>query len=151
VDEANQALVGPTVPVDLQSGGLMSTLMLVFGWLVAVFFGLLELSILLWLWRDPSRLNGLISEIGSGAGGPAKASLSRFQFLVFTFVIGMSFFLIVVGNSPLRFPQVPSGVFALLGVSGGAYVVSKGIQKAPDAAGDAERTEAGGATAGTES
>jgi hypothetical protein len=118
----------------------MSTLMLVFGWLVAVFFGLLELLILLWLWRDPNRLNGLINEVGSGAGGAAKASLSRFQFLVFTFVIGMSFFLIVVGNSPLRFPEVPSGVFALLGVSGGAYVVAKGIQKAPGPSGEAGRT-----------
>ncbi len=101
----------------------MGTLTQVFGWVIAVFLGLLELLILFWLWRNPRVLEGLISEPGKD-----KASLSRFQFLVFTFVIAMSFYLIVISATPPAFPEVPAGVWGLLGVSGGSYVVSKGIQ-----------------------
>lgn len=74
-----------------------------------------------------------------------NASLSRFQFLLFTFVIASSYFLVVVwgltdpvgikaagdaiaaGKSLL--PDVPSGVLGLIGISGGSYVIAKGIQK----------------------
>ena len=108
----------------------MTILTLAVGWITAGFLALLELYVLWWLWNHPDSLKGIISEgdLPTG-GGSGKASLSRFQFLIFTFVIAMSFILIVVGNSPLAFPEVPSGVFALLGVSGGSYVVSKAIQK----------------------
>ena len=58
------------------------------------------------------------------------ASLSRFQFLVFTFVIAMSLFLVIVGKAPPDFPpDIPPEILALLGISGGSYVISKGIQK----------------------
>jgi hypothetical protein len=40
----------------------------------------------------------------------------------------MSLFLIIVSNQPLKFPDVPGGILALLGISGGSYVVAKGIQ-----------------------
>lgn len=52
--------------------------------------------------------------------------MSRFQLLIFTFVIAMSLFLMVANN--MKFPEIPNGVWALLGISGGSYVVSKGIQ-----------------------
>jgi uncharacterized BrkB/YihY/UPF0761 family membrane protein len=58
------------------------------------------------------------------------ASLSRFQFLVFTFVIAMSLFLIIVSTK--SFPTIPGAILALLGISGGSYVVSKGIQTSRD-------------------
>ena len=108
----------------------MTTLTLVVGWLLVGFLAALEVFVLWWLWKHPDSLRGIISEGDpSSKGGTGKASLSRFQFLVFTFVIAMSFVLIVVGGPTLRFPDVPNGVFALLGVSGASYVVSKGIQK----------------------
>jgi len=54
------------------------------------------------------------------------ASTSRFQLLIFTFVIGLSFVLIVACEC--KFPDVPANVLALLGVSASTYGVSKGIQ-----------------------
>jgi len=65
-------------------------------------------------------ISQLLSEDGGGA------SMSRFQLLIFTFVIGLSFFLIVVCKC--EFPAVPSNVLALLGISATTYGVSKGIQ-----------------------
>jgi len=57
---------------------------------------------------------------------PGKASMSRFQLLVWTMVIGFAFLFLVIKNT--EFPQM-GNVLALLGISGGTYVVSKGIQK----------------------
>ncbi len=99
----------------------MNQLALTFGILLAVFLGGLEALLLWFIWKDKINLSFLVSEKGGAA------SLSRFQFLIFTFVIAMSFFL-VVANDPTGLPDVPSGVFALLGISGGSYVISKGIQ-----------------------
>jgi hypothetical protein len=62
----------------------------------------------------------LLSESGGGA------SMSRFQLLIFTFVIALSFLLIVISNA--KFPEVPADVLALLGISATTYGVSKGIQ-----------------------
>jgi hypothetical protein len=66
--------------------------------------------------------------------------MSRFQLLIFTFVIALSFFLVVIGHGSAdakdpnchscpAFPtQVPGSVLALLGISASSYLVSKGIQ-----------------------
>ena len=75
------------------------------------------------------------------------ASTSRFQFVIFTFVIASSYFLAVAwmlttddaikqglaevikaGN--FKLPDIPTNVLGLIGISGGSYVISKGIQKA---------------------
>lgn len=53
------------------------------------------------------------------------ASMSRFQLLIFTFVIALSFFVLVAKTGTL--PQVPADVLALLGISATTYGVSKGI------------------------
>lgn len=61
-----------------------------------------------------------------------QASLSRFQFLIFTFVIAASLILLVVkglSSECPTFPTIDSGVWALLGISGASYVTSKGVQK----------------------
>lgn len=81
-------------------------------------------------------LSGLLSESDTN-----KASMSRFQLLVFTFVIALSFFLIVISNVKIvqgttrtnssnvpELPDVPSGVLAVLGISASSYAVSKAIQ-----------------------
>jgi hypothetical protein len=65
-------------------------------------------------------ISTLLTEHGGGA------SMSRFQLLIFTFVIALSFFLIVVCEC--KFPEVPANVLALLGISATTYGVSKGIQ-----------------------
>src|SRR5262244_4660999 len=55
------------------------------------------------------------------------ASMSRFQLLIFTFVVAISFLLIVVSSH--NFPtDIPAGVLTLLGISASTYAVSKGIQ-----------------------
>lgn len=100
-----------------------TTLALVIGWMLAVFIGLLGLNILWLIVRGRIDLTNLISEPNG------HASLSRFQFLIFTFVIALSLFLIIVAKTSPGFPDtIPGGILALLGISGGSYVVSKGIQ-----------------------
>lgn len=99
----------------------LKILELAVGWVLVVFVGLLELLILWKIWVGDIDLNKLISE----ANG--DASLSRFQFLIFTFVISMSLFLVVVSSGPAFPAEIPAGIFVLLGISGGSYVVSKGI------------------------
>ena len=65
-------------------------------------------------------LRGLISE-PDDAGG--KASLSRFQFLIFTFVIAGLYLLLSIEAG--TFVDIPGNVLLLLGISSGSYVVSK--------------------------
>jgi|SRR5271166_197231 len=96
------------VKLALSYAGLV--LLFLFGFLIlaAIASGKIDISLLL-------------AESGGGA------SMSRFQLLIFTFVIGLSFFLIVVSTG--KFPDpIPSGVVTLLGVSASTYGVSKGIQ-----------------------
>lgn len=54
-----------------------------------------------------------------------KASLSRFQFLLFTFVIAGLFLLLSVESG--AFVIIPDSVLGLLGISAGSYAISKGI------------------------
>ncbi len=99
----------------------LSTLANVMGWMIAVFIGALEVVILWLIIKGKIDLTRLISEKNG------DASLSRFQFMIFTFVIAMGLFLIIVNKGD--FPeQIPAGIIALLGISGGSYVISKGIQ-----------------------
>jgi amino acid transporter len=59
--------------------------------------------------------------------GAHSASMSRFQLMIFTFVIAISFFLIVANTGD--FPEkIPPEVLTLLGISATTYGVSKGIQ-----------------------
>ncbi len=96
-------------------------------WDLALVFGLFGLTILLYVWRGRIDLARLTS------GKDGSASMARFQLLVFTFVVGISLFLIVV-SSPAAFPDIPPGILALLGISSGMYAVGKGIQTAGETA-----------------
>ena len=60
-------------------------------------------------------------------GGAAKASLSRFQFLIFTFVIAGLFLMLSIETG--AFVDIPQNVLLLLGISGGSFLVSKGVGK----------------------
>jgi hypothetical protein len=113
---------------------------LVFGWIIAILMGGFGAIILWKMARNRIDLKELIDEPGGGA------SLSRFQFLVFTFVIALSYFLLVVeflASDPLHFelPNIAGGALALLGISSGSYVLAKGIQSA--SGGDEAETDKG--------
>jgi uncharacterized BrkB/YihY/UPF0761 family membrane protein len=126
----------------------LQILTLAVGWVFLVFVGVLELLILWKMYKGTIDLTKLISEENG------DASLSRFQFLIFTFVISMSLFLVIVSAKDVpAFPTtIPAGIFALLGISGGSYIISKGIQgnkeieknKASKASGNAGGAGTGG-------
>ena len=99
-------------------------------------YGFLALTIILLgfagviLWkiiRNDIRLEGLISEPPDPENPklPPKASLSRFQFLLFTFVIAGLYLLLCIEAG--TFIEIPTNVLGLIGISGGSFVVSKGI------------------------
>ena len=100
----------------------MQTLALVMGWIIAILLGCFAAVIIFEILIGRIELKYLIS-------GPPdnNASLSRFQFLIFTFVIAMGLFLIMVSTNPPSFPAIPGGILALLGISGGSYVTAKGV------------------------
>lgn len=101
-------------------------LALTMGWILAVIVAGFGIVILRKVFKNEINLERLISDENG------HASLSRFQFLIFTFVIALSLFLVTVANKD--FPTVETGVFILLGISGGSYVTSKGIQSGRDTA-----------------
>jgi hypothetical protein len=93
-------------------------------YIICVFLGLIALKILVMVWRDEIDLTSVISE----ANG--DASMSRLQLLIFTFVIAISFFYLVLKAS--IFPGIPDGVLTLLGISASTYAVGKGISYSRD-------------------
>jgi len=116
----------------------MSSLELLLGYMICGVIGLFALAVLWRIATGQINLDLLISE-KSG-----EASMSRFQLLILTFVVGLSFFLIVVSNARIlesspaanrtsapsgpSLPDVPGGVLGLLGISASSYTVSKAIQ-----------------------
>jgi hypothetical protein len=100
----------------------MDLLSIVAGWILAIFVGAAGALVLWKVVVGDIKLDKLISEPNG------DASLSRFQFLIFTFIIAMSVFLLTIRQNPPSFPEIPPGILALLGISAGSYVVAKGIQ-----------------------
>jgi uncharacterized BrkB/YihY/UPF0761 family membrane protein len=96
-------------------------LALVMGWIITVLIAAFALAIIYKMIKGDINLMYLIS------GTDGDASLSRFQFLIFTFVIALGLFLIILSASPPSFPTIPGGILALLGISGGSYVTSKAV------------------------
>jgi hypothetical protein len=91
---------------------------------------MLLLFCLLVLWKiytGKISLDGLLAESnGSGKNGDSgKASLSRFQFLIFTFVIAGLFLLLSIEAG--TFVDIPQNVLILLGISGGTHLVAKSV------------------------
>lgn len=67
-----------------------------------------------------------------------ESSLSRFQFLIFTFTIGFCYMMVMlykisdnVSAQSIALPDA-TGAMGLLGISAGGYVLSKGIQTSGD-------------------
>ena len=62
---------------------------------------------------------------GAASSTASKASLSRFQFLLFTFVVAGLFLLLSIESG--TFVNIPASVLELIGISAATYGVSKGI------------------------
>lgn len=97
------------------------------GWIVVAFvaaFEALTLYAVFQLLKDGVLAGLLIESDGS------KASLARLQALIFTFVVAALFviFSLDIGN----FVEIPESVLGLLGISGGTFLISKGISKEKD-------------------
>jgi hypothetical protein len=87
------------------------------------------------LWKIYSgdiSLEDLLSELPTGDKPvkDCKASLSRFQFLIFTFVIAGLYLLLSIEAG--TFVNIPQNVLWLLGISGGTYAASKRINPSPN-------------------
>jgi hypothetical protein len=102
-------------------------LALLAGLVVVIFAGWLAATLLFRMSSDKRKDRIDLSRIISEPTG--EASLSRLQLLIFTFVIALSLFLIVVGHTPPAWPdKFPPEILTLLGISGSSYLVSKAIQ-----------------------
>jgi len=97
----------------------MNTALTVLIYVVAAFLALLQAILILKMWRGEIDLKDLISD------GDHQASLSRFQFLVFTFVIAIGILYLTVKGE--AFPELDQGVLILLGISGASYAIGKSL------------------------
>ena len=97
--------------------------------IISIIVLLFAFTVLWKIWNDDISLKGLLTEMPppGGAVKDTKASLSRFQMLVFTFVIAGLFMMLSIQAH--GFVEVPQNVLLLLGISGGTYVVSKAVKK----------------------
>jgi hypothetical protein len=114
--------------------------------ILTFFYGLM---VLLYMAAGEIDLSMLLSEPkGTDAqGNPLYgASMSRFQLLIFTFVIALSLLLIIIANGATKFPAIPSEILVLLGISASTYAVGKGIQSS--GSGNGGGGAAGGGAAG---
>jgi hypothetical protein len=92
-----------------------------FGFVLCLFVAALGLAIIWMVFDERINLSSLLSE----ANG--QASMSRFQLLIFTFVIAVGLFALLEKNPNNVFPEIPNGVLTLLGISASTYAVGKGI------------------------
>src|SRR5262245_33256882 len=98
------------------------------GFMVIAFILLGFAAMVLWkIFQNEISITGLLAEPLDPANPAAgvKASLSRFQFLIFTFVIAGLYLLLSIEAG--TFVEVPQNVLVLLGISGGSYVISKTV------------------------
>ena len=95
------------------------------GLVVILFMAALALTVLVLIALGRIDLSRLLSE------KDGDASMSRFQLLVFTFVIAMGLLVGVLETG--RFPELSGEVLGLLGISAGSYVGAKITQKAAEA------------------
>jgi hypothetical protein len=105
---------------DAAASSTAGTLALIAGYLMLILVGFFGLIILVQMARGKIDITEIIEELDGGA------SMSRFQLLVFTFVVALSLVMMIATTG--RLPELPAGLLALLGISGSTYAVSKGIQ-----------------------
>jgi hypothetical protein len=101
-------------------GDPLSRLKIVVGYIILILLFFFGLMVLIAMAMGKIDLSLLLAESGGGA------SISRFQLLLFTIVIAFSLFLLIL--SDMKFPDIPTSILTLLGISASTYAVSKGIQ-----------------------
>lgn len=108
-----------------QANSTFNVLALAAGWVILIFVTLLGAAIVWAMFTGVIDLTKVISEPNG------DASMSRLQLLIFTFVIAVSLFLVIIYNH--GFPPITQGILVLLGISSSSYLVSKGIQFSSEA------------------
>ena len=103
-------------------GDPLYRLKIVVGYVILIILFFFGLMVLIAMASGKIDLSLILAEAGGGA------SISRFQLLLFTIVIAFSLFLMIVSSNPMKFPDIPTGILTLLGISASTYAVSKGIQ-----------------------
>lgn len=119
----------PKGPAKFDPGNAIDFLIIATGYAGIIIVSLFAIAVLWQIMRGNIDLSKLVSE------ADGTASMSRFQLPIFTFVIGFGFILLTIlsfKTSSIGFPTIDPGVMGLLGISGGTYAVSKGIQKSND-------------------
>lgn len=128
---ATVAVVFFVVKDPTEAANAMARLKVVLSYEILILTFFYGLMVLLYMAAGEIDLSMLLSEPkGTDAqGNPLYgASMSRFQLLIFTFVIALSLLLIIIANGATKFPPIPSEILVLLGISASTYAVGKGIQ-----------------------
>jgi uncharacterized membrane protein YgcG len=144
---ATVAVVFFVVKDPTEAANAMARLKVVLSYEILILTFFYGLMVLLYMAAGEIDLTMLLSEPkGTDAqGNPLYgASMSRFQLLIFTFVIALSLLLIIIANGATKFPAIPSEILVLLGISASTYAVGKGIQSSGSASG----SNGGGGAAG---
>jgi uncharacterized membrane protein YgcG len=150
------AVVFFVVKDPTEAANAMARLKVVLSYEILILTFFYGLMVLLYMAAGEIDLSMLLSEPkGTDAqGNPLYgASMSRFQLLIFTFVIALSLLLIIIANGGTKFPAIPSEILVLLGISASTYAVGKGIQSSGPGsgggtAGGTSTSGGGGATSG---
>ncbi len=137
------ALIALTIGIAYLPGSAgFEKLTLVAGYALLIIMFVAGMAVLFHLITGKIDLSSLLEEVDGGA------SMSRFQLLIFTFVIAFSLFMIVASKPPSALPEIPNSVILLLGISGSTYAVSKGIHmgnKDGSGSDDGKKRDDGGA------
>lgn len=104
-----------------QYGAAMAVLALSFGFTLLVLVFVAGALVLWNIFTNKIDLSQLLCD------HQGYASMARFQFLIFTFVVAFSYFFVVARDGKL--PSVPTEVLTLLGISATTYAVGKGIDQ----------------------
>jgi len=97
----------------------MNGLLEAFGVAFLLFMGALCVLLLWKMWTGHIKLDTILEE----ANG--DASVSRFQFLLFSLIVAVGVFLYIVNR--LTLPDIPPSILTLIGISASTYAVGKGI------------------------
>jgi uncharacterized membrane protein YgcG len=141
------AVIYFTVRDATEAANAMARLKVVLSYEILILTFFYGFMVLLYMAAGEIDLSALLSEPkGTDAQGNQLygASMSRFQLLIFTFVIALSLLSIIIANGATKFPAIPSEILVLLGISASTYAVGKGIQ----ASGSGSGSNGGGGAAG---
>jgi hypothetical protein len=130
-DWAGTAVVGLLIAAVLMGyliykvpGDPAERLALAFGYGLLLLLFFIGVLVVLGMATDRIDLSKLVCD------DKGDASMSRFQLLIFTFVVALSFF--YTAAKTRQMPEVPTGVLTLLGISASTYGVGKALQPPSD-------------------